>query len=378
MSLRTLCSEHFRLLLQECVGPKLPSARVTYPGSTAFCDGNSVSTTVRHTVGLGVFCDRPDDDFFFYGDLFFECADLSDRFDVLFDEFGLNEQSHYVCSQSATFPAGSLSSNTQVLPSVAITTDEYWLTYSTDGCFKISPVPMTPTPPTPSPITASPVSPFPTSGLPTQSPTDKNPFPTKEPTNIPITVAVPSGTRSVPPTTSEDSSSNVGAIAGGIAAGVVVLAVAAFFFIRKKGPSDNQQKTPVSSAGDLRSESQTNANTFYENVSVPPMIPSPDVTQSSSLATDIANARAPVVQLPPIPTSYSATPVQPGDSYDVQFKDQSRSVIGPSQAPAPMVVPGVPMIEAIPIAVPLDGSAATASSKNSIKSEPPGRRVDEA
>jgi hypothetical protein len=291
---------------------------------------------------------------------------------------------NYICSQSATFPAGSLSTNTQVLPSVGITTEEYWLTDATQGCFTFTAVPQTPTaptPPTPSPVTNSPVSRFPTESpteqkLPTQSPAKEIATPT---TSMPLLepIAGPVGPRSAPPTTSESSSSNAGAIAGGIVAGVAVLAIVAFLFLRKNGPSENVHKPPVSGVVASASESNTVANTaFRETLPAPgTVVASPYTTPTNSLATEVTGAQP--VHPSPIHTSNSATPMSPGDAYDVRFKDQARSVIGPSQSSGPMVVSGVPMAEAIPIAVALDSSAASGASKNSLKSEPPGRRMEE-
>lgn len=379
----------FTSVYYECVGPRLPSARVTYPGSTAFCDGNSVSTTVRHAVGLGIFCDRPSGQFYYHGDLFLECTDASDHFDVLYGEFGLDMFENYICSQSASFPAGSLATSTQVLSSTGITTEEFWLTDATEGCFTFTSVPRTPTtpsPPTPSPATNSPISSFPTASpievkLPTNAPFKEIGAPTSESTNIPISspIVVPVVSRSAPPTTSEDSSSNAGAIAGGVIVGVAVLAIVAFLLLRKNGWSGDLQKPPVSGAVVPGSENtvfrENSHSTAHQSLGVSPHT---DQTTGSSLTSDVTGPRIPVpVQTPSIPTSHSATPIPPGDSYDVRFKDQARSVIGPSQSAEPMVVSGVPMAEAIPIAVALDTSAASGASKNSLKSEPPGRRMEE-
>lgn len=360
--------------MKTCTGPKLPTSIVTFPGSTAFCDGNSESTILRHAVSLSLFCDLATEDFYYGGDLYFECADVSNEFDRYINRYGL-QGAKYVCTQYSSFPASSLPSDVQGVSSASITMDDYWLSDAEQGCFSSAVVkPIAPTPPT-----GSPVSPYPTSGLPTQAPFDDNSVPSNEPISSPETVpvAVPFGTRSAPPTASDDSSSSVGAIAGGIVAGVAVLAIVAFLFIRKRGTTDNDEKPSGSAANASATESNTDAYTFQGNVSTPAsVVAMPYAAQSSGLSTNATSTYVPA-NSSPLRLSSSATPVPMADSYDVRFKDQSRSVIGPSRASAPMVVPGVPITEAVPIAVAVDGSVASGNTRISIKSEPPGRRMEE-
>jgi hypothetical protein len=369
---------------KDCAGPRLPTARATYPGSTSFCDGNSDLTVIRHEVSLGVICNFDSEPLIVALDYFFECASVNDRFDVRYSgDFGL-EETHYTCGQMATFPAGSLSTNTQVLSSVSVITDTAWIKESLLGCFSFVPVPVTPSAPTSPPRTTSPLSPFP-SRAPTVSPNELNstesptpsggieivtPDPTSMHTKAPV--AIPKDSPPAPPTASEDSSPNAGAIAGGSVAGVAVLAIIAFLFMRKKVPGGNHQKSLSSRADFSASETNTDSNTmFRESLTAPQsVVASPYSAASRSLATD-----APV-HSSPNRTSYTGTPLSSAGSYDVRFKDQARSVLGYSQSSAPMVVPGVPMTEAIPIAVALDGSAASGGSKNTIRSVPPGRRAD--
>jgi hypothetical protein len=343
-----------------------PSASVTYTGSNAFCDGISANTTVRHAVGLNIFCSTlADGDYLFTRESFFECGDVSDRFDLLYSEYGLDQYLHFVCSQHVFFPSGSFVTNSQTISNVTVSTDAFWKpTANIDGCYKRDTLRSPSLFPSESPTEMK---------LPTQSPFKEIAVPTTKSTSIPISAPVtgPGGTQAIPPTASKESSSNAGAIAGGSIAAVAVLAILAFLFIWKKNPLDSHQKPPGSGADFSASETNTDANT------APPLHTSKQYgTPSSSLATDVAMAQAPVQQSPNR-VSYSGPPMPSAGTYDVRFKDQARSVLGTSQASVPMVVPGVPITEAIPIAVPMDTSGASGNSRNSIKSEPPGRRSED-
>jgi hypothetical protein len=326
-------------------------------------------------------------------DFYFECAELDDHFDIEFKgDYGLEEAIN-ICGRSATFPAGSLSDNTQLISSAAIVTDDFWLTETDIACYDLKSAPSNPSAPSPpaSPPTASPVSPFPTAGLPTeyptevkvpvQSPIEQTRVPTKQPTSpsIAVPVEAPDGQRSVPTAAPKKSSSNAGAIAGGSVAGVAIVAIVAFLLIRKKDQSDSSyQKPPGSGWNASASESNTDANTvFRENsAAAPTVVASPYAAPNSSHENDIAMAQPPL-QSSPNRMSYSGTPLTAAGSYDVRYKDQARSVLGTSQVSVPMVVPGVPITDAIPIAVPMDTSGASGNSRNSIKSEPPGRRGED-
>jgi hypothetical protein len=378
-------------ICKDCIGPALPTARVTYPKSTAFCDGNAAATLIRHVTTLGVVCNLTSGQVLIHNDYYFECAELNDQFNIEDKgDFGLQEN-QYVCGRSATFPAGSLETNMQAISSAAIVTDDFWLTETETGCFhfnRASSNPSLPTPPAAPPVTDTPTPPFPTPGfsadsptagkLPTPSPIKETTAPTKKPTSTPPTpvdgqspiketTAPTKKPTSTPPAPVDGPVGNAGAIAGGTIAGIAIVASVAFFLVRKHVQSDNSQhKPPGSRVGASAPQTHTEANTV---VAIPYSAP------SIRLATDVVSAQAPT-QSSPNRTSYSSTPLSSAGSYDVQFKDQARSVLGTSQSSVPMVVPGVPMTEAIPIAVALDGSAASGGSKNTIRSEPPGRRAD--
>jgi hypothetical protein len=139
---------------------------VNFPGNSLFCEGNTGSATISHAVTLGVYCEQDGDSYYFSGDLFFECANSSSGLDFLYNEYGFSGL-RYLCSESAVFGSGSSSAFTQVLPSVAIVTDTYWLTSADAACFKIDSGPRSPTaptPPLPAPQSSAPITPSPTLG----------------------------------------------------------------------------------------------------------------------------------------------------------------------------------------------------------------------
>jgi hypothetical protein len=130
---------------------------VTYPESSVFCESNTQSATIQHVVTLGVFCtDLPPDDPYYFLDTYFECAELTDLFDELTDDTIFNSTTNrHGCSASKTFAPLSSSSNPQTISSVAITTDDLWLSRMDDTCYtqyvSAAPVPMTNAPVPPSP-----------------------------------------------------------------------------------------------------------------------------------------------------------------------------------------------------------------------------------
>jgi hypothetical protein len=51
-----LLVDQFVSVFYNCVGPHRPSARVTYPETVSFCDNNTATSLIQHSVNLGVFC----------------------------------------------------------------------------------------------------------------------------------------------------------------------------------------------------------------------------------------------------------------------------------------------------------------------------------
>lgn len=140
------------------MGPILPTSNVRYPTSTIDCSGNTVPVTIRTATTLGVMCQiSSTEEFYYHGDLLVECNELSHDFEIAFDKYGFSGE-RYVCSESVTFPIGSSISSTQIVPSVVISTDEYWLQDPT-GCYTVEENTFTSTT---TPITSPPVTVAPT------------------------------------------------------------------------------------------------------------------------------------------------------------------------------------------------------------------------
>jgi hypothetical protein len=178
---------------------------VTFPGSVVFCDGNNASAFIRHSVALGVYCDASPDPLYIYRDVYFECAETSHQFEVFADV-----TAYYSCSESATFPAGSSSANTQIIPSVAVITDAYWLSDPSASCFTLSKAEAAPTAPATPPITRN-------TNLPTSVPTSLlivvSESPTSRPTFVsdapPSSSSSPTVAKTVVPSNQRNNSSRM-------------------------------------------------------------------------------------------------------------------------------------------------------------------------
>jgi hypothetical protein len=316
-------------------------------------------------VTLGVYCNVASGQLYFYDDLYFECANDSYNFDRIFEMFGF-DGIRYMCSTSATFPIGSSSANAQLIPDVASVTETYWLTNADEGCFEISNVPVAPTPSAPTALTPSQVPTTqvgPTSlSTPTNAPQEILPL-TDSPILSPITP------RATTPTVSDNSTLPIGAVVGGVVGGIALaLLVIGYFVIRKKSSASTGSGRKPETL-DVHSTSVT-GTTYDLDLTSAPLSDQSHQNNSSSNEADIVSApQPPVIQSPPMPISPSSQP-----QYDVNFKDQARSVIGsPRHMPT---VTGVPIQENIPIAVAMDVSGASGGS-NATRSEPPGRRIEE-
>jgi hypothetical protein len=94
---------------------------------------------VSHALQLGVYCDLPTQgETVTYGDIFIDCDDEPAMFGYM-DSNGDTEGTtglRYTCSRSVTFPAGSTSSQTQIIPYVGIMTDLYWSLGEETTCFQ--------------------------------------------------------------------------------------------------------------------------------------------------------------------------------------------------------------------------------------------------
>jgi hypothetical protein len=220
-----------------------------YTSSNASCTGTTTSSFIQHAVTLGIYCNLPSNPRYVFVDYYLECDDDSYSFDTIFDTYGV-DGGRYICSTSATFPSGS--SSTQVIPNVAIVTDNTWLTDPIQECFTISrasppssssvttfvPV-LAPITNTPIPMALVPVSDTPVTSAPLQMNIDQ---PGLSPVAVVLLPVVPSpvvprnneapmiSRTAVSPvatlqTASATSRSSFGPLAGGIVGGLAVVCV---------------------------------------------------------------------------------------------------------------------------------------------------------
>jgi hypothetical protein len=345
---------------------------VTYSAASAFCESNSLSATIQHAVTLGVFCtDRPQDNPYFFSDVYFECTKSTDKFDFITGEnIGFNSTGgRDGCTASAKFAPSSSASATQTISSVAITTDDTWLSVMDEACYTpyVSAAPVVSPSPTVVMNTTGP------SLFPTLSPTDA---PITLPINPPVAVAVPNQGGATTPTlpgrpassSNNDNVALIGGVVGGIGAAIVIGSLIGFLVWRRKTDSGNTHKSEVSGV----KYSFTEGTTGHDNLLGPAAV-SATHQPSPTPVPPPASVSATQPTLPVLPASVSATqpttssPASvPSTNYDVGYKDQARTVIN--------AIPAVAVTDyLVPIAVALDTSAASGASRSSQRSEPPGR-----
>jgi hypothetical protein len=296
-----------------------------------FCESNTLAATIQHVVTLGVYCtDLPPDNPYFFDDLYFECTESTAQFVVLTDDKLFNSTfNRHGCTASAEFASGSTSSNPQILSSVAITTDDYWLSRMDQGCFtryvSAAPVLMTNAPVTPSPTVV-----MNTTGpslFPTLSPVDA---PIRPSTNPPaVAVEAPTQPREATPTLtvqSSDSSNNndsgkvIGGVVGGIVAGIAIMSLVGFFVFRRLTDPSNHPKPEV--GGSVAPSSLAEGTVGNDNL----LGPAPTPPMHPLSPTLIPPQEPMAVVLRPMAT---AVPIVPSttNNYAVDYKDQARTVL---------------------------------------------------
>jgi hypothetical protein len=374
---------------------------VTYPGVSAFCESNTLSATIQHTVTLGVYCSgiRPDDPYFFV-DLYFECPEPTNEFDVLIaDNLGYNSTSgRYSCSASASFASGSSASSPQNISSVTITTDDNWRSNALSNCYTrvaLSNAPVTRAPT----VVMNTTSP---SLFPTFTPMDQL---TSPPTKPPVATAAPILPQETTPTISvqspqsnnDDSGKVIGGVVGGIAAGIVIMSLIGFFVFRSPVDSSIRPKAEVHNSVADAPLSIPEGTARHDSL----LGPAPVAVAAHALATAVPIApytnnytvdykdQARTVQ-PEIPAAAVAEvvpfaavaldtsvasggsqkpthPIAPStNNYNVDYKDQAQTV--QPEIPAAAVAEVVPNA-----AVALDTSVASGGSQEPTQPEPPGR-----
>jgi hypothetical protein len=352
-----------------------------------FCDSNPVTATIQHVVTLGVFCsDLPPDDPYFFADLYFECTDSTDQFDVLSDDTLFNTTTdRYSCSAYKMFAPSSTSSNPQIISSVAITTDDTWLSSLDDTCYTqyVSAAPVVSPSPTVAMNIASP------SVFPTLPPLDASISPPTNPSGV--AAAVPNQDSATTPTLSGESteSSNkndngvlIGGVVGGIAAVIVIGSMIGLLVWPRKSDSGDTQKPEVN----IAKLSVTEGTEEYDNFrgsaaavsATQQLSPVSAVPPAPSVSVMDKQPPSPVPAVPPAspgpvsaqqPSSSSSSPlsVPTATNYVVDYKDQAR--------PASGAIPAVAVAEYVPLpyAVAVDMNVESGVRRTSQRSEPPGR-----
>jgi hypothetical protein len=334
------------VLFQECVGPQLSATRLIFPEASITCENITEAAVVRHMVTLGVACETTTM-YSYYSDLLFECAESSDDFQKIVDEYGI-EGVRLACREAALFTTGS--SQSQVIPPVGISTNEYWHTGSDGYCFDQVAVPRSPSAPTTSQPVAIPATPFPTITKldPTLAPSNRATLkPTTPPTTTPR-ISFNMSAPVLPANISKSSNSGVviGAVVGGLAAGIAIMAVVGVFMLRNKRSSSTREKVEV----DSRRPSETGSGTGNG-------APSTDSTRMM----DPHHGESSTSSMP----TTSLIPTKP--NYSVTYKDQSRSVVG---------VPTNSSRDHVPIAVAVNVDASSVRSA-STRAQPPGCRLED-
>jgi hypothetical protein len=217
---------------QDCVGPNLPSSRVTYPESSVLCANNAIPGVVRNAVSLGVACETENATTFFYNDyLFFECGATSDDFENVVDS---SDTTRYACGSLATFATSTVPTE-QVLSNVSISTDDLWLSKQFMQCFTFSGIaaPSVPAvsmaPTTPAPIQAPITSTAPITESPSQVPIASDVGKMRNPTlNSTASNGIP-----VSAADKNDTGLWIGLFIGGLTTGIVIVAGIVFLQRRK-------------------------------------------------------------------------------------------------------------------------------------------------
>ena len=257
-----------------------------------------------------------------------------------------------MCSEETLFDSNSLVSDVKIIPSVSITTDEYWQSNTPEFCYQQSnldtmapPVTIFAPVPTFAPIqtTAQPITP-----VPTFAPIQTTAQPIKSQTTFPVSsipvptpitqpdvvLPIPTTLSPVPlfqtsPTIPNNGNSSRGnafssnedftegnnkvliiSAVGGVIGGIIISALLLMVYSKGKHDAVVEDKGEPFPPEKDHTESENNTESHY----------SPNMQQSSNqtgaISPDVAAALV------------SAVPHTMSDYYEVHYKDQSRSVIG--------------------------------------------------
>jgi hypothetical protein len=343
------------------------------PGE-AFCNGNARDTAVEHALQLGVYCDGFPLDVLF-ADLFMDCVGPHHE-SIFLNKFGINtgnaQNDRYTCLKSATFPAGSTTSQTMTIGNVSVGTDSGWNEFERGSCslsvrnsFAVSPM----LPPTVTLVAAT--------QTPTRHPSSSSPNSGPPSTRAPISLAqpisAPVGTKvamsafplSLAPSASAGrsrKSAKVRTVAGIAVVAIVLAAVVVIAALRRGassdsgGPAKDNEVSHVPNRPDSTAAPSISASLPSSSPAATiPVSPPPKPTTSVAKGDMVSSSRQP----PPPRQRYQMSP------QDLDYKDQVRHV--------PLVDARVCTSTAKPAAI-ADHSVANAETRNFQGSKSTGKR----
>ena len=302
------------------------------------CDNDDRDVRLQNTVILGLTCSPYG---IIYSDVLFECSSARHHFDVLVNGAYNLPGDRYSCSESIIISNRSSSTTSNVvpimiIPSVAMTTDEFWLQNPVSNCTRtVDSIP-----------TVRP------SMIPTMSPvlvTLNSSSPVAVVPNAPILVN----------NNKSGVNSSVLAVVGGIVGGIVISLIV--FFVYRKGQRDGSASGsgttgskyhPATSAG---TSTRTDQLTGGHN--------SDHLTRTSgSSTTNKQSSPSVATTTPSSSSSPTRRPTTVATNYVIDYKDQARSVVDPTvpvRDTARRRIEALPMARAVPI--PMDDAATVTS-----------------
>jgi hypothetical protein len=348
-----------------------------YMNSDATCAGNNAASFLQHAVTLGIYCGLSTNATYIYADLVLDCGNYLHSFDKVSKMYGIGDE-RYMCSTSATFPSNS-SSATLVIPNVSIVTDDTWLRLSDDECFiyNTNSPPSLPTTPVSTPFTNSAKSLVPV----LMAPIDTAP-------SVPIQAApiAPTAADGIP----------IGVVVGGIIGGLVVICLVIIIFIIShrnstvtitghkpditnaypicptRASDDQDPSSAPNTTHNSTSNEASNSNGVDHHLS-----PIQYISSASGASTIPSDSRNPPLVSSSVPNTSLGVPILAtplSTAYTVDYKDQSRSVIGLSQQH--ITVTGTPVEIDIPIVMAVEHNTNSVSGEsNPARSGPPGRHL---
>ena len=311
-------------MCQDCYGTNIPSSTVTYPESSGFCEENPDDAYLSNGVTFGIVCN----DGTFSNDILLECSSSHHEFFTTTDPYNLKGL-RYLCSERTQFDSNSLTSDVHIVPSVSITTDEYWQSKTPASCYQQYNID----------VTAPPVSVF----VPVPTPIETTATPETAPSKVPVgdtPVLTPNAKSEIAPpilvtttlspmnsyqpslavlkngTSSKEESGNskvllISAV-GGVIGGIIISVL--LFLVYSKGKNDGVLENKDEAFPPGKENSDTGNNTESQQS---PNMQLPSYQSEARLPTIIT---ATALASPAVATT--------SDFYEINYKDQSRSVIG--------------------------------------------------